>query len=337
MKQLIVSLSLMFSFSAFAISEANYQQEYQEKVVPLLYAMKTDFFKGANNIKIHYATYMTNASSKRCVVILPGRSESLLKYAEVVHSLEEKNPGKFAYFLMDHRGQGSSQRMLTESDDYEKGYVDDFDNYVADLKTFMNTVVASHGCKEKNLVAHSLGAGIATAFMIENPEVFDRAAISSPMYKIQTKPYKYSVARSIVTAMMAIGRGGKFAIGQKPFNPDLAFENNSFTTSPARFEMTMNTFDQFPETKLGGVTNRWLNEVMTATKKIRRQYKKIDIPVHLFTAGIELYSETSEMEKFCNEAPRCLRTHLPDSKHEVLMDRDSNRDVVIAKISELFK
>ena len=336
MKQLIVSLSLMFSASVFAISESNYKQEYQEKVVPLLYAMKTDFFKGANNLKIHYATYMTNAS-KRCVVILPGKSEPLLKYAEVVHSLEEKNPGKFAYFLMDHRGQGSSQRILTGTDDYEKGHVDDFDNYVADLKTFMNTVVSTHGCKEKNLVAHSLGAGIATAFMIENPEVFDRAAFSSPMYKIQTKPYKYSIARAIVLGEMAIGRGRKYAIGQKPFNPELAFENNSFTTSPARFEMTMDTFDQFPETKLGGVTNRWLNEVMKATKKIRRHYKKIDIPVHLFTAGIELYSESSEMVKFCNVAPRCLRTHFPESKHEVLMDRDSHRDVVIAKISEFFR
>ena len=326
-----------FPFASFAISESNYETEYREKVLPLLYSMKTGFFDGTEKIKIHYATYSTNAQSKNCVIILPGRSEPLLKYAEVVHSLEEKNPGKFAFFLMDHRGQGSSQRMLTNNGDYEKGHADRFAHYVSDLEIFMNTIVQAHGCDHKNLLAHSLGAGIATAYMIEHPEVFDRAAISSPMLKIQTKPYKYSVARTIVAAQILIGNKGKFAIGQKLFNPDLKFEDNNFTTSRARFDMTMETFKTFPETRLGGVTNGWLNEIMKGTRKIRKHYQDIKIPIRMFYAGIENYSETSEMIRFCQEAPYCTSVLLNSAKHEVLMDRDSNRDVVIDEISQLFR
>lgn len=341
MKQFLVSLSLIcastLSSNAFAISEQNYAEEYQQKIVPMISTMPSGFFTGAEKVKIHYATYTTNPSSTKCLVILPGRSEPLVKYTEVVHSLEEKNPGKFAFFLMDHRGQGSSERMLTKSGDSEKGHADDFENYVSDLKTFMDTIVAKQGCKQNLLLAHSLGAGISIAYMMKYPEVFDRAALSSPMLKIQTKPYKYSLARTIVLGQMALFRGDEFAVGQKPYNPESKFEDNNFTTSRARFNMTKETFKNFPETKLGGVTNGWLNEVMKATRKIRKHYNEITIPVHMFHAGIETYSGPSEMVRFCEEASHCVRTFFPESKHEVLMDRDIHRDRVIAEISELFK
>lgn len=341
MKQFLVSLSLIcastLSSNAFAISEQNYEAEYLQKIVPLITSMPSGFFSGAEDVKIHYASFTTNPSSKKCVVILPGRSEPFVKYTEVVHSLEEQNPGKFAFFLMDHRGQGQSERMLKKAGDSEKGHSDDFENYVSDLKTFMDTIVAKQGCKQNFLLAHSLGAGIGISFMQQYPEVFDRAALSSPMLKIQTKPYKYALARTIVLGQMAMFRGDEFAVGQKPYDPNLTFEENNYTSSLARFKMSRETFKNFPETKLGGVTNGWLNEVMKATRKIRKHYNEVTIPVHMFHAGIETYSEPGEMVRFCEEASHCVRTYLPDSKHEVLMDRDVNRDRVIAEITELFK
>lgn len=337
MKLFLLSLSLLMSSNVFAISEKNYAEEYQKKVLPVQWMMTSRFFEGAEKVKIHYSTFFTNPSSQTCLVILPGRSEPLLKYAEVVHSLEEKNPGKFAFYLMDHRGQGYSYRMIKGVENSERGHVDNFDNYVADLRTFMDTIVSKRDCKQKFLLAHSLGAGIGIAFMQEYPEVFDRAALSSPMLKIQTKPYKYGLARTIVLAQMAIGKGKSFSIGQKPYNSDSKFEDNTFTTSEARFNMTKQTFKDHPETKLGGVTNGWLNEVMKATRKIRKHYDEITIPVHMFHAGIETYSEPSEMVRFCDKAPHCTRTFFPESKHEVMMDRDVHRDVVMAEVSELFK
>lgn len=331
------SLVMSVSFNVFAISEDNYSSEFKIKILPLIDSFKSDYFVGAKNVKIHYATYSTKSDAKKCLVILPGRSEPLEKYAEVVHDLEEKVPGEFAFFLMDHRGQGSSQRMLSKTGDYTKGHSDDFDNYTSDLKNFLAITVDKHSCKQKFLLAHSLGAGIATAFMQENPEVFDRAAFSSPMFKIQTNPYKYGVARTIVLAQMAIGKCDEFAIGQKPFNPKAVFSENKFTTSEARFTMAMNMFNQIvPEAQLGGVTNGWLNEVMKGTRKIRKNYSDVKIPLHVFTAGIENYSETSEMVKFCDQAPYCVRTHLETSKHEVLMDRDVNRNQVLAELVEFF-
>jgi lysophospholipase len=136
---------------------------------------------------------------------------------------------------------------------------------------------------------------------------------------------------------MAAGLGNKFAIGQKPFSGGRNFELNKFTTSKERYEMTMDIFDNYPQTRLGGVTNRWLNEVMVGTRRIRPHYGNIRISLRVAHAGIENYSESSEMIKLCEEAPYCNHLYLETSKHEVLMDRDINRDIVLTEIEKFFR
>lgn len=332
MIKIMVFALVVVSFNAFAISEVNYKSQYSEKILPVIAAFNTKSFVGQKNIPIHYGTYTTNPIATRCLVILPGRSEAIEKYAEIVYDLDNgKLAGEFQYFLMDHRGQGSSGRML---EDTQKGHVDSFNNYVLDLKKFMDTIVKDRNCSETSLLAHSLGAGISTKFMQKYPEYFDRAALTSPMLKIQTAPYRYEVARAIVVASVIAGQGKKYGPGQKGFDPARNFEANAFTTSPARYEMAMDIFDLFPKTQLGGVTNQWLNEIMHATVAIRAHYNDIKIPLKVFHAGIELYSDKDEMIRLCDMAPHCTRTYLETSKHEVLMDRDVNRDIVISELED---
>jgi lysophospholipase len=330
-KMILLTL-VCFTFNAFAISELNYKSEYAKKIIPVINAYKASFFIGQKNIPIHYARFTTNFLATRCLVVLPGRTEAIEKYAEVLYDLDNGVlAGEFQYFLMDHRGQGSSGRMLEDS---QKGHVDSFNNYVLDLKTFMDKVVKAHNCSETSLLAHSLGAGISAKFLQKYPEYFDRAALTSPMLKILTAPYSYEVARTLVVASILAGQGKKYGPGQKAFDPTRNFEANAFTTSPVRYEMAMDIFDIFPVIRLGGVTNQWLNEVMYATAGIRAHYNDIKIPLKVIYAGIESYSDKNEMIRLCDKAPHCTRTYLETSKHEVLMDRDDNRDVVIRELED---
>lgn len=335
MKILFSTLFLLISFSqnVFAISEGNYQQEYQNKIMPLIHSMDEGRFIGEKNISIHYRTFIQE-NAKNCLVILPGRTEPVEKYAEVIYDLLQTDAGKnLNFFLLDHRGQGSSGRMAKP---FDVGHIDHFSHYVADLETFIKNQNLEKNCHHRFLLAHSLGAGISVSYLLKNPNFFDKIALSSPMLKIQTKPYAYAVARTIVEAANLAGLGAKFAPGQKGFDPNETFVNNKFTTSPERFFMAMNIFEILPTTKLGGVSNRWILEVMKGTNPIRSRYHEISAPMRVFHAGIEEYSESSEMEKLCTEAANCQRTFLPTSKHEVLMDRDVNRNIVINELSNFF-
>ena len=332
-KLLITVFILFFTTNVFALSEVNYLQNYQEKIIPLINSMSDGSFSGVKGLAIHYKTLIT-PGARNCLVILPGRTEPVEKYAEVVYDLMQTNAGKnLNFFLLDHRGQGSSGRMKAPSD---MGHVDLFENYVADLEKFVINQKLDLACEQKFLLAHSLGAGIATAYILKHSQGFDRVALSSPMLKIKTAPYSYGVAKAIIQASVLVGRGAKFSIGQSGFDPNLKFADNTFTTSPERFHMAMSVFKEYPKTKLGGVSNRWILEVMKGTKVFRSHYHEINVPLRVFTAGMESYSEPSEMIKLCAEASDCKRINLENSKHEVMMDRDANRDIVINEVSNFF-
>ncbi len=71
------------------------------------------------------------------MVLLTGRGEFIEKYAtEVVGELLQRG---FAVAALDWRGQGLSDRPLPEHD---AGHIDNFGTYVADLKLFLDTIVA---------------------------------------------------------------------------------------------------------------------------------------------------------------------------------------------------
>lgn len=330
---LALVLSLMTS-SAFALSEKTYESDYAAKVVPLLAQMKEGVFEGEQKVQIHFRT-LKREGARNCLVILPGRTEPIEKYGEVVYDLLQTSAGEtLSFYLLDHRGQGHSGRMASPQD---MGHVDRFENYVKDVETFVNIQKLDESCEKRFLLAHSMGAGIATAYLLKHPGTFQKVILSSPMLKIQTKPYSYTTARAIVTSLVLAGRGSKFAIGQRPFDGSLKFENNTFTTSPERFKMTMGLFETHPETKVGGVSNRWILEVMKGTNPLRSRYHELNTPMIVINAGIETYSEPSEMEALCREAANCKHVFLPSSKHEVFMDRDENRNQALAEAAEFFR
>lgn len=335
MKTLTLFSLLIFIFSTniFAISEVGYKENYQQKILPLIASMNDGSFIGKNNIKIHFKTLLQN-EAKNCIVILPGRSEPVEKYAEIVFDLLQTEMGKnLNFYLMDHRGQGSSGRMAAISD---LGYVDRFQNYVDDLETFINNQRLNDVCDKKFLLAHSMGGGIGVAYIIKNPHFFDKVALSSPMVKIQTKPFPYAVARAIVQTETCLGMGAKFASGQKGYDENLDFLKNDFTTSPERFEMTMSTFRNNPQTKLGGVANNWVLEVMKADHKMRTHFNEISVPMIVFNVGDERYISPKEIVRFCNEVQNCKRSYFPTAKHEILMERDVNRTPAIQEVINFF-
>lgn len=109
-------------------------------------------FVGKDGVVIRYMR-MTAASHKKAIFIVPGRSESYSKYPEVVWDLF--NCG-YDIFVMDHRGQGLSGRLL---DDPQLGHVAQFSDYVDDLEKLCELEL-SGGVISKPLRSLTLWAGL---------------------------------------------------------------------------------------------------------------------------------------------------------------------------------
>lgn len=321
---------LVLSFkNSFAISSVDYDNQFPNTVLPyFINNTKEGYLIGTNKHRLYYRE-KSDEQKRRCLVILPGRSEPIMKYAEVFYDLDHAFKDRGAehhIFLMDHRGQGRSSR---EGITLQVGHVNDFDEYVNDLRVFVEKIVKPSRCYGVSLVAHSMGAGIALRYLDFYPDTFDRFVLSSPMLKIQTKPYPYLAARTIVQANVLRGKGREYAPGQGDHNSNAKFEDNRFTTSPERFRMAQNIYEWFQDTKLGGTSNKWILEVMKGTNEIRKDYRKVNSPLRVFTAGTELYSELEEMQKLCEKAMDCELTDFPTAKHEIFMDRDENRNLAL--------
>lgn len=74
------------------------------------------------------------------IVICPGRIESYVKYAELAYDLVHTG---FDVLIIDHRGQGLSGRMLSDT---HRGHVDNFSDYVDDLYVFRQQEVQPGPC-----------------------------------------------------------------------------------------------------------------------------------------------------------------------------------------------
>ena len=113
-------------------------------------------FRGLKDFKIYYQKWLPEGDPKAVLLIAHGFAEHSGRYGNVVNHFVPKG---YAVYALDHRGHGRS--------DGERVQVDDFHDYVADLKTFFNQVRRENPGKKIFLIGHSMGSVISLAYTLE--------------------------------------------------------------------------------------------------------------------------------------------------------------------------
>ena len=112
------------------------------------------------NALLRYALWNAPEGGVGTVVLLTGRGEFIEKYAsEVIGELLQRG---FAVAALDWRGQGLSDRPLPEHD---AGHIDTFATYIADLRLFLDTIVAPDAAQPVMTVCHSMGGHIVLRYL----------------------------------------------------------------------------------------------------------------------------------------------------------------------------
>ena len=112
-------------------------------------------FKSYDKVSLRFARWeATRGPTRGTVCVFQGRGEFIEKYFEVVADLRRRG---FAVATMDWRGQGGSQRLLSNP---RKGHVRSFADFDQDLAAFMKEIVLADCPPPYVALAHSMGGHI---------------------------------------------------------------------------------------------------------------------------------------------------------------------------------
>jgi len=302
-------------------------------------------FSGVDNVRINYASFINNIENRpaKCLIISSGRSESYLKYKELSYDLF--NHG-YSVFLIDHRGQGLSQRLLTDS---HKGHVDSFQYYVDDFKTFIDDIVMPH-CQESKpyLLAHSMGSAIAARYMQDYPDRIQAAVLSSPMLGFNSGSVPEFIAESVLKVSAQLNQwfdeNPWYFLGHKDFTQH-DFSKNNLMHSPLRYQLFTQLYADTPEIQLGGVTVKWLTESQAALEKIFNSIDKITTPTYVLQAGEDSIIKNQAQDEFCQQLQKLQPHSCPDGKpliiagayHELFFESDVYREQALNAVIEWFE
>lgn len=339
MKLLLYFLSILvsaqsFSINAFAINEAQIPARFMQELVPyMLNQYQRGQFIGQEGIKINYY-FLENPGAEGVLIISPGQSESSLKYAEFLYDLKDLN---YSIYIIDHRGQGYSGRMLPDA---IKSHVSKFSDYVDDFSYFVNDIVRPKGYEKSFIIAHSMGGAIASGYLAHYSKEVTGVILLAPMLQIDTGFFNNSSSYTIAQLLRLAGQSENYAPTQQPYNSKAAFKDNEVTSSRHRYKMRQSLYndERYTDLRVGGTTVKWLKEALEYTQNLRTTKNLYQIPTLLFQAGkdqkVLSRGQNDACERLSPKMCKVVRNGYEESQHEILMEVDVIRNQALQQIKD---
>ena len=288
-------------------------------------------FVSAHDGKRIYYEYFLSAGDKGSVVISHGMSEFTRKYYEFTYYL--LNLG-YDVFLYDQRGHGLSDRL---TDDPDVVHVERFDHYITDLHTVVEQVVRPNGTAPLYLFGHSMGGAVTILYLAAHPDVFRKAAVTSPMFVPCAAGLPAPVASAIsLASILCKGRTSRLQ-KNKSFNPNCRFENSS-DAGYHRFVRHIQLRVNDPRYRTRPISSGWSFISLQQNKRLqsRRTVNGIQTPLLLLTAECDRVVHNRPQTRFAARCAACTQQVLIGAKHAVLMGTDDTVTEVVQTVTEFY-
>ncbi|MEZ6187012.1 MAG: alpha/beta fold hydrolase [Planctomycetota bacterium] len=282
-------------------------------------------FVGAEGKRVAYARLRAD-NPRGAIVFSVGRTESATKYAELIWDLRGMG---YSFYLLEHRGQGRSERLLGD----QRHHVERYEYWVDDLEQFLTEVVRPDNPPKLYGWGHSMGGGILARHLEVYPGTFDAAVLSAPMIGLQLTWWE----KVAVRFQILIGKKKKYAKGKGDYDPSAnTFATNQTTSSQARFDFKTARWNADASLWLGGPTYGWVRQANRMSGALKRHAKKITTPTLLFQAQDEAFVKLKDQEKFAKKAPQVTLEAYPGARHELLLESDAIRDQALTRALDWF-
>jgi len=281
-----------------------------------------NFFTAEGDVAIRYGYWPCRQENKNgTVVLLNGRREFMEKYVETIAMLNER---VYDVFSLDWRGQGGSGRLLQNR---HKGIIESYDSYLSDLNFFIQDVVRPRAILPLIVIAHSMGGHIVLRYLQQNPQLFDRAVLVSPLIDITASRVSRKLFHLMARLMIKMGRARSYIIGSGDHTAaEGQFKaNNRRTSDRRRFMIETRILSETPELALGGVTYGWLGATLESIDILMKPgfAEKIYTPILMISAGADRVVSNKAQQSICSVMPACRLRIFPDARHEVLNETDA--------------
>ncbi len=292
-------------------------------------------FLGVDNVPVRYVRFRSQQHD-RVVVVCPGRIESYVKYAEVAFDLVNRG---YDVLIIDHRGQGRSGRLLSDSN---RGHVVNFSDYVDDFEHFWQREVAKGPWNKRMILAHSMGGAIATLFLQRHPEAAQAAVLCAPMFGIVIRLPDWVVRPILDWAENHQAWSESYALGTGRWQA-LSFSLNVLTHSRERYRRNLRFYADDPALRVGGPTHHWVREGILAGEQVLAGATAVTTPLLLLQAENDHVVDNRMHGKFCQlkaaAGHPCEggKPHVINGAyHEILFEKDDMRATALTAAFDFF-
>lgn len=269
-------------------------------------------------VRLRVARWEPGGLLRGTVLVCPGRSEFIEKYAEVVRDLLDRG---FVTVVMDWRGQGGSTRLLA---DPRKGHVRSFDAYRDDLDGVVDQVLRRRCPGPYFAIGHSMGGAIALDHAAVRPGIFERLVLSAPMLSVIAP----RGARRVAAAVTRMGGGSAYVPGGSAKSWMLRpFADNGLTSDPRRYAIFGALAREAPHLILGAPTFGWLHAAFVVMRRLESPVvlQRIKTPVLAVACGSDRVVGTPATERVMRQLKFGHTVVVPRALHEILMEADDLR------------
>lgn len=335
-KQTFIALALsVAALQVSAVPETALATRYSSDIQSFWQQqVKTGSMTTPDGAKLAYA-YVLPPQARYALLLVQGRTEAYLKYQELYFDLAAQG---VAVFSLDHRGQGLSPREL---EDRHKGHITDFALYSQDQQQFIAEIVKPQTQLPLNLLAHSMGGAVAVQLLTQQPALFQRAVLTSPMIAPNAQVAFSEQDGCYLAAAFEWSCPDCYAgFVAQPYPLDQAFADNILTSSKTRYQLFRDLYKHQPDLQLGGPTWSWLSQACAVAEQMPQLARQIKTPVLMLQSGADQAVSNSAQQQFCQDlGPFCVGGKVETfvgAKHELLFEADVYRDSALQKIMAFF-
>lgn len=274
--------------------------------------------------------HWTTENAKGTVLIFPGRTEYVEKYASTAQSLAQRG---YASLAIDWRGQGLADRMTSNR---AIGHVGHFDDYQRDVDAVLAHAAALDLPRPYFMIAHSLGGCIGLRSLLNGLDV-KAVMFSAPMWGVQMSPALRPVAWGLSEMSKPLGFDQVLAPGQSETSYVLRapFAENTLTNDEDTFNALHHQLRAHPDLALGGPSLRWVNTSLREMHQLST-LPSPDVPCLTILGGQEAIVDPQRIRDRMRHWTQGTLRFFQDGKHEMLMDNAAMRDSIFDETAALF-